>query len=149
MAMSNASDRPWDEGWQPSAPPVRSRRETERLFAYWERRLAEHGAELTIAGLDLGGTNNRAWSNRFLISVGSIIERSSLLLYGPQFARLLGLPEKPKPELPMMRQIPQRYAELFLHGCADALREMAPVEFAGAAERADGRIEQYRAIFVP
>jgi hypothetical protein len=149
MAMSNASDRPWGELWQPSAPPGRSRRETDRLLAYWEGRLAELGGELTIAGLDLDATNNRNWSNRFLISVDSFVERSSLLLYGPQFARLLGLPLKPRTELPMMRQIPQRYAELFLHGCADALREMAPVEFAGAAERADGRIEQYRAIFVP
>ena len=149
MARSTPSDRPWDEAWQPSQPTGRSRRETDRLLAYWEGRLAELGGELTIAGLDLDMTNSRAWSNRFLISVDSVIERSSLLLYGPQFARLLGLPEKPKTELPMMRQIPRRYTDLFLHGCADALREVAPVEFAGAVERADGRIEQYRAVFVP
>jgi len=146
---SKLANRPWDEAWRPSPAAGRAQRETDRLLAYWEGRLAELGGELTIAGLDLDQANSRDWSNRFLISVDSFIERSSLLLYGPQFARLLGLPGKPRAELPMMRQIPTRYTDLFMHGCADALREMAPVEFAGAVERADGQIEQYRAVFVP
>ncbi len=48
----------------------------------------------------------------------------------------------------MMRQMPRRYVDLFLRGCAEAQQEMIPVRLEGELERADGRIEQYRAIFI-
>ena len=149
MARSAPSDISWLEGWEKSAPTGRDRREAERLMAYWEGRLRELGGGVTIAGLDLAAVDSREWSNRFLISVDPVVERSALLLYGPKFAQLMGLRAKPRTDLPMMRQLPRRYVDLFLRGCTEAQQEMAPVRLEGEIERADGRIEQYRAIFIP
>jgi hypothetical protein len=153
MARSDPSDISWLEGWERSAltgeHTGRNRREAERLIAYWENKLEELGGVVTIAGLDLAGTNSRDWSNRFLISVDPVVERSALLLYGPKFAQLLGLPAQPRTDLPMIRQLPRRHVDMFLRGCAEAQQEMAPVRLDGEIERADGRIEQYRAIFIP
>jgi len=149
MARSAPSDISWLEGWEKSAPTGRDRREDERLMAFWEEKLKELGGVVTIAGLDLAAVDSREWSNRFLISVDPVVERSALLLYGPKFATLLGLPARPRTDLPMLRRLPRRYAELFLRGCTEAQQEMAPVRLEGEIERGDGRIEQYRAIFIP
>ncbi len=149
MARSAPSDISWLEGWEKSAPTGRDRREAERLMAYWEGKLKELGGVVTIAGLDLAAADSRDWSNRFLISIDPVVERSALLLYGPKFAQLMGLRARPRTDLPMMRQLPRRYAELFLRGCAEAQQETVPVRLEGEIERADGRIEQYRAIFIP
>jgi hypothetical protein len=149
MAGSDPSDISWLEGWERSAPTGRDRREAERLVVYWEKKLEELGGVVTIAGLDLAAADSRDWSNRFLISVDPVVERSALVLYGPNFAQLLSLPERPRTDLPMMRQLPRRYVDMFLRGCAEAQQEMAPVRLEGELERVDGRIEQYRAIFIP
>ncbi|HEV2334373.1 MAG TPA: hypothetical protein VGS13_02635 [Stellaceae bacterium] len=156
MAGSTSSDFTWLEGWQhkePAAeltgePSGRNRREAERLMAYWEGKLNELGGTVTVAGLDLAGTNSKEWSNRFLIAVDPMIERSLLVLYGSHFAQLLGLPEQPRTNLPILRQLPPRYVDLFLHACAEAHEKMAPVRIEGEIERADGRTERYRAIFI-
>jgi hypothetical protein len=149
MARSDPSDVAWLEGWERSAPAGRARREAERLMLYWEKKLEELGGVVTISGLDLAMADSRDWSNRFLISVDPVVERSALMLYGPKFAQLLSLPERPRMDLPMMRQLPRRYVDMFLRGCAEAQQEMAPVRVEGELERADGRKEQYRAIFIP
>ncbi len=149
MSSSNPADFWGTQGWGPDVTTGRDRREAERAVTYWEIRLAEFGDDLTIAALDLGSTDRRDWSNRFLIAVDPVFERSSLLLYGPNFARLLHLPEQARPDVPMLRQLPQRYAEVFLHGCTRAPKEMAPVHLEGEVERYNGRIEQYRAVFIP
>ena len=52
-------------------------------MAYWEEKLKELGGVVTIAGLDLTHTNSRDWSNRFLISVDPVIERSALCCTAP------------------------------------------------------------------
>ena len=62
---------------------------------------------------------------------------------------MLGLPEQPRPELPLMRVLPRRYAPMFLRGCAEAHKDGNPVRLEGEVERADGRAEQYRALFIP
>lgn len=150
MTMAALSDFSWTEGFGHGEPTSgRDRREAERVIAYWETRLEELGGELTVAGLDLGRVTQRDWSNRFLIAVDPVIERSSLVLYGPQFARLLHLPEQARPNVPMLRQLPRRYAEVFVRGCAEAHKETAPVRLEGEVERYDSRIEQYRAVFIP
>ncbi len=149
MTISDPSDFSWTEGWGKEEPTGRDRREAERVMAYWESKLAELGDSITVAALDLGSTNSRDWSNRFLIAVDPVIERSSLLLYGPKFARLLHLPQQARPDLPMLRQLPQRYSEVFKRGCSQAQKEMAAVRLEGEVERYDGRLEQYRAIFIP
>jgi hypothetical protein len=147
--MPDYSDVSWTEGWGHAEPSGRDRREAERVMAYWEARLRALGGEVTVAGLDLNRINTREWSNRFLIAVDPVIERSSLVLYGPQFARLLHLPPQARADLPILRQLPRRYADVFLRGCAEAQKEMAPVRLEGEVERYDGRVEQYRAIFIP
>ncbi len=149
MARSAPSNISWLEGWEAKEPTGRGRREGERLMVYWEAKLKELGGTVTVAGLDLAGTNGKEWSNRFLIAVDPVIERSSLVLYGPSFAQLLGLPEQPRTDLPILRQLPRRYVDLFLHACAEVQEKMAPARIEGEIERADGRIEQYRAIFIP
>ena len=153
MARSAPSDISWLDGWEskiPTGEPAgRGRREAERLMAYWEGKLKELGGVVTIAGIDLTGTDRREWSNRFLISIDLVVERSALVLYGPKFAQLLGLPARPRADLPMMRQLPRRYVDLFLRACGEVQQEMVPVRLEGEIERADGRIEQYRAIFIP
>jgi hypothetical protein len=149
MANVDPSDVAWTQPWIVRVPGGRGRRQAERLMAYWEEKLAELGGAVTIAGLDLTATDSRDWSNRFLISVDPVIERSALVLYGPEFARLLNLPEQPRMDRPMVRQLPQRYVDLFLQACVDAQKAMAPVRLEGEIERADSRIEQYRAVFIP
>ncbi len=149
MAMTDPSDVSWTEGWGHAEPAGRDRREAERVMAYWDNKLHELGGEVTVAGLDLNRINTREWSNRFLIAVDPVIERSSLVLYGPKFAQLLHLPPQPRPDLPILRQLPRRYADVFLRGCAAAPKEMVPARIEGEVERYDGRIEQYRVVFIP
>ncbi len=149
MAISDPSGMSWAEGWGHSEPTGRNRREAERVIAYWKGKLAELGAEMTVAGLDLGRINSKDWSNRFLIAVDPMVERSALVLYGPKFAQLLHLPPQARADLPILRQLPRRYAEVFLRGCTEAQKEMAPVRLEGDVERYDNRIEQYRVVFIP
>ena len=141
-------DLSWTDNWAVDQQAGRDRREAERVTAYWQKKLAELGGSLTVATLDFGVTDAREWSNRFLIAIDPMIERSSLVQYGPKFAQLLQLPEQARHDLPMLRQVPRRYAEVFLRGCARAQKEMAPVHLEGEVERYDGRFEQYRAVFI-
>jgi hypothetical protein len=136
---------------QGAGPPTgRERREGERLLAYWDGELQEFGEGITIASLDITAiTGNSGWSNRFLISVDPFIERSMLIMYGAQFAALLGLPEQPRTDQPLLRQLPQRYGEVFIEGCTRAQTEWTPVRLEGEVACSDGRAERYRAVFVP
>lgn len=126
----------------------RERRESERAIAYWERKIGELGKSPTVAALDLGEINSPGWSHRFVIAVDPVVENSALLLYGSDFARLLDLPTKSAPHVPMVRQLPQRFSDVFKRGCGDAHRQGAPVRIEGEIEREDGRRELYRAAFI-
>ena len=130
-------------------PTGRDRREAERTIHYWEAKANALGQHATIAELDLGAIDGPDWSNRFLIAVDDRIERSSLLLYGSKFATLLDLPANARADQPLVRQMPERFSEVFLQGCAEAPRQTAPVCLEGQIERSDDRIEQYRAVFIP
>lgn len=148
-AIADPSNISWPDPWSTPEPTGRDRREAERVMAYWQSKLQELGVDATIAALDLGSMTSSDWSNRFLIAVDPAIEKSALLLYGPKFAQLLNLPGQPRMDRPMMRQLPRRYADIFLRGCAEAQKLMEPVRLEGEVERADDRIEQYRVIFIP
>ena len=139
----------WTEGLREGEPTGRDRREAERVIAYWRQQLEALGDKATIAALDLAAVNTGEWANRFLIAVDPVIERSALLLYGPEFARLMGLREQPRNDLPLNRQLPLRHVDWFLRGCEEAHKTMEPVRLEGEIERADGRLEQYRAVFIP
>jgi len=146
MAMA---DLAWTERISHDGSRPRDRREVELVLSYWEGRLDKFGGELTVAALDLGRIANRDWSNRFLIAVDPMVERSSLVLYGPQFAQLLHLPEQARGSVPMMRQLPRRYTDVFLRGCRAIQQEAQPVRLEGEVERYDGKIEQYRVVLIP
>jgi hypothetical protein len=145
---------PRSGGASPSRAPRaeatgRDRREGERLLTFWDSKLAEFGDGITITALDLTNINSRDWSNRFLITVDPVIERSALIMYGSKFAGLLEMPAQPRADLPLTRQLPRRYVDIFLEGCAQAQKDWAPARLDGEIERIDGKIEQYRVVFIP
>src|ERR1700748_601605 len=80
----------------------RERRESERVIRYWEGKVEKLGRAATVAALDLGEINSADWSHRFVIAVDPVVENSSLLLYGSDFAKLLDLPTKGTPHVPMV-----------------------------------------------
>jgi hypothetical protein len=133
---------------EPAAPSGRDRREAERAVAYWEAKIEALG-EATISVLDLAQIDDEDWANRFLIAIDEKIERSVLLMYGSRFARLLGLPAKAQTDRPLERQLPRRFAEVFLRGCREIPTQTDPLRLEGEIERDGGRIEQYRAVFIP
>src|ERR1700738_353258 len=112
MSTIDAPVVSWDSGRE--AEPVltgRERRESERAIAYWEKKLEALGPTATVAALDLGEINTADWSHRFVIAVDPVVENSSLLLYGSNFAKLLDLPTKGAPHVPMVRQLPRHLTE--------------------------------------
>ena len=134
------------------AAPVVSggeRRESERAIRYWEDKAEQLGRRVTVAALDLADINTPDWSHRFVIAVDLIVENSALLLYGSDFAKLLDLPAKGTPHVPMVRQLPRHLSGLFVRGCCDAHHTRRAVRLEGGVERPDGKVELYRAAFIP
>ncbi len=127
----------------------RERRESERAIAYWERTTAALGTAPTVAALDLGAIDTEDWAHRFVIAVDPVVENSALLMYGSSFARLLDLPAKSTPHVPMTRQLPRRFSDIFARGCGDAHLRNVPIRIEGEVTREDGRCERYRAAFIP
>jgi hypothetical protein len=127
----------------------RERRESERAIRYWETKIEKLGRSATVAALDLAQINTPDWSHRFVIAVDPVVENSSLLLYGSDFAKLLDLPPKGTPHVPMVRQLPRHLSNVFMQGCGDAHSQRQPVRLEGEVARPDGRMERYRAAFIP
>jgi hypothetical protein len=127
----------------------KERRESERAIAYWEKKIERLGSSATVAALDLAEMNTIDWSHRFVIAVDPVVENSSLLLYGNDFAKLLDLPPKGTPHVPMVRQLPRHLSRVFMQGCGDAHSQRSPVRLEGEVPREDGKMELYRAAFIP
>jgi hypothetical protein len=144
-----ATLRPAGDAVEQQEPTGRERRESERAIAYWEKKMAQLGGNMTVAGLDLAEMQSPEWSHRFVIAVDPVPENSALLLYGSDFGRLLELPEKRAPHVPMVRQLPKRYSDVFVRGCSDAERQGLPIRLEGEVARDDGAAELYRAAFIP
>jgi hypothetical protein len=89
------------------------------------------------------------WGYRFLISGEEDPETAVFIDYGLQFADLLKLPRRPCSIRALLQQLPSRYRDLFATGCADAIGKAAAVRFQGAAVHCDGKVELYRAAFMP
>jgi hypothetical protein len=132
-----------------SALTGRERREAERAIRYWEKKVEKLGRAATVAALDLGEINSADWSHRFVIAVDPVVENSSLLLYGSDFAKLLDLPPKGTPHVPMVRQLPRHLSSVFMQGCGDAHQTRQAVRLEGEVPRPDGKVELYRAAFIP
>ena len=134
------------------AEPVltgRERRESERAIRYWEKKIEKLGRNATVAALDLAEINTPDWSHRFVIAVDPVVENSSLLLYGSDFAKLLELPPKGTPHVPMVRQLPRHLSRVFMQGCGDAHHNRQAIRMEGEVARPDGKVERYRAAFIP
>jgi hypothetical protein len=127
----------------------RERRESERAIRYWEKKVEQLGRGATVAALDLGEINSEAWSHRFVIAVDPVVENSSLLLYGSDFAKLLELPPKGTPHVPMVRQLPRHLSSVFMQGCGEAHLQRQAIRVEGEVARPDGKTELYRAAFIP
>jgi hypothetical protein len=127
----------------------RERREAERAIAYWERKSRQLGAAPTMNTLGVGAIHTEDWAHRFVIAIDPIVADSSLLMYGANFARLVNLPAKSVPYVPMALQLPNRLSKVFTRGCDQARLEKAPVRLEGEIDLADGRRELYRAAFIP
>jgi len=121
-------------------------RDTERAITLWQTA-SELGNPPAITALGLSRIAGD-WGYRFLISGDQIVPDAVFLLYGRQFARVLGLPAKLLGHAPMLQQLPGRYRPLFTEGCREAVTQTAPVRFSGAALH-QGKIEFYRAVFMP
>src|SRR5580692_403621 len=127
----------------------KERRESERAIAYWEKKIEKLGRNATVAALDLAEINTPDWPHRFVIAVDPVVENSSLLLYGSDFAKLLELPPKGTPHVPMVRQLPRHLSSVFMQGCGDAHSTRQAVRIEGEVSRPDGKMELYRAAFIP
>ncbi|MBV9824904.1 MAG: hypothetical protein JO001_04365 [Alphaproteobacteria bacterium] len=129
-------------------PTGRERRQSERTLVAWEQKLATLGRSPTLPEL-FAAVDTDEWSYGFVVAVDPMVEVSSLLVYGADFARLLDMPKKNLPFVRMSRQLPARYTDLFMRGCTQACHQEAPERVEGEVEREDGRRELFRAIFIP
>ena len=129
-------------------PSGRERRQSERALVAWERKLTDLGRSPTLLEL-FAAVDTEEWSHGFVVAVDPIVEVSSLLVYGADFARLLDMPKKNLPFVRMSRQLPARYTEIFLKGCTQACNQNGPERVEGEVARVDGRLELFRAVFIP
>ena len=145
MAAGNPDDRS-----KASAPSPAARagelRDTERAIALWEQKAAEFGRPPPAGAFDLALTSERGC--RFVLCGDEIVEAATFLAYGPRFARLLDLPERPLSDLSALSQLPGRYLSLFAEGYVEAFAGGKPARFSGAVMHY-GMIELYRAAFMP
>lgn len=122
-------------------------RDTKRAIQLWHRKASELGRPPPVSAFAFSET--AADSYRFLICVDFLVKEDSvLILYGINFAKLFGLPDRPSMNVPIVRQIPPRYQSLFVGGCDDAVGEGMPARFSGAVAHG-GDAELYRASFMP
>jgi hypothetical protein len=122
-------------------------RDTERAITLWHQKTAD-GTAPSLPAFDSYRLTGD-WGYRFVISGDEVVAAAVFIIYGLHFARLLDLPEKPRNTIPLIQQLPARYHQLFAEGCSEAITQAAPARFSGAAVRHDGKIELYRAAFMP
>jgi hypothetical protein len=122
-------------------------RDAERAIQLWNRKASEFGRPPPASAFNIGELASD--SHRFFICADLVVhEDSALILYGATFAKLLGLPARPRLDMPLLSQIPTRYQPLFVEGCDRAIEEAMPVRFNGAVAHGED-IELYRAAFMP
>jgi hypothetical protein len=124
------------------------RRVSEQLIADWEGEARRPGHTLARMTLDVSALTGPRWAHRFIIAVNPVIADSCFLLYGVNFAALMGLPGMPDYSIPMAAQLPTRYVPVFTRGCITSTFSSSAVRTQGAVEHDDGRQELYRAAFI-
>ena len=127
----------------------KERRDTEHIITLWRQKASRYGSPPPAASVDFSTLAGSDWGYRFLINADITSENNVFLLYGPHFARLLGLPQYPILHRPVSSQLPERYNPIFSQGCSEAFAQMAPLRLNGTIDYGDGRRDLYRAAFVP
>jgi len=127
--------------------PVGEQRDSECAITLWHQK-ARDGSAPRLDEFDFQRLRTD-WGYRFLISTDEIVPAAVFIIYGLPFARLLKLSDQAKTNLPLMPQLPPRYRGLFVEGCTEVLARPEPARYSGAAIRHDGKIELYRAAFMP
>src|SRR5438132_6040210 len=100
----------------PQSELAGEQRDTERAVMLWHKA-SGLGGPPAITTLDLSRITGD-WGYRFLISSDQVVMDAVFLLYGRQFARVLGLSTKPSGYTPMLQQLPGRYRPLFTEAAA-------------------------------
>jgi hypothetical protein len=122
-------------------------RDIEIAISFWKQKAEELGNPPPIAEFSLVDFVGQSF--RFLILADLMASDASVFLaYGPGFAKLFGLPERPSMLLPMIDCIFDRYRFLFVDGCREAITGAAPIRFSGEVAGLGGS-ELYRACFMP
>jgi hypothetical protein len=142
--------RSGDRGYRSAAENLQfagELRDTEHAIYLWKQKASEFGRPPPVIAFNFSRMTSDGY--RFVICADTLVkEDSALVLYGPNFAKLLELPERPLMNVPMIRQLPERYHSLFAEGCNEAISEAAPVRFSGETGHC-GSTELYRATFMP
>jgi hypothetical protein len=133
----------------PERSPAAELRDTERLIALWHKKANELGVPPPASAFDFSPIMGGDWGFRFLMCADTVTQDHAFLLYGSQFAVLMELPAHPVPHLRIIRQLPDRHLQLFTEGCSEAVKQAMPIRMSGAVPRDFGRVELYRAAFVP
>jgi hypothetical protein len=126
-------------------PAVESR-DTEQAIRLWHHKTASNSPP-ALTAFDFQRLQTD-WGYRFLVSSDEFVGAAVFIIYGVPFARLLRLPDRADPRLPMLQQLPARYRALFVEGCDEVLVKSEPARFSGAI-RHGGDVELYRAAFMP
>lgn len=126
------------------------RRETGRAIAHWQGRIARFGyPPLGPADRDFDDLIGAAGAHWFVIGIDRAAGEHLLLSYGPQFARLLGLPFRAGANIRPLREIPTRLLPSFLRGCRTVAAHAPPVHIEGTVRLRSGRRQFFRAAFMP
>lgn len=126
------------------------RRETGRAIAHWRGQVARFGyPPLGPADRDFDGMIADGGAHRFIIGIARAADDHLLLTYGPQFARLLGLPARAGSNIRLLREIPVRLLPTFVRGCREVARHAPPVQIEGVLRLGSGRRQLFRAVFMP
>ena len=129
-----------------SAAP--ERRVSEQLITEWEQERRRLRHALALMTLDVSAITGPKWAYRFIIAICPVVEDCSLIVYGPSFAALMQLPQKPDYSVSKIAQLPARYVPVFTKGCISSTLSNGAVRMRGAVAREDGRQELYRAAFI-
>ena len=132
-----------------SAPveQLSERRDVELAIQHWQRNTWGQDCVPLLETFDFSSMQ-ADWGYRFLICGGPAIENSVFVIYGAEFARLLGLPSKPATRMPFIRQIPEPHREMFSEGYSKAMMECSPVTLDGTLRLGAGA-QLFRAVFMP
>ena len=127
--------------------PQLERRDVELAIQHWQRNTWGADCVPLLDTFDFSSMK-AGWGHRFLVCGGLAVETSAFVTYGPAFARLLGLSQKPVTTVPFIMQLPEACREMFAEGYGKAMIESSPVTLEGTLGAGAGA-QLFRAVFMP